>query len=321
MPDIICLGEPIVDMVCPEPARDLVAALNFNKLAGGAPLNVAAAAAQLGASSGVICQTGRDHFGDFMRQSMEACGVETTGFLQHPDYATQLAFVALDEQGVPDFDFHVKRSADQMLEPSQLDRSYITSAKIFHFGTITLIDTPVRDATIQAVQWAAEAGLTISLDPNLRESLWPDLRQARKWFEWAISRCDFLKISKEEMEFVTGAGDLEKGAAALQQMGPELIAVTLGPEGAYAYVERYRGHIPGFAVQVADTVGCGDAFTAGVLVGLLESKTELSRLPGESVEDIMTFANAAAALTATDKGGIPAMPARQQVDQFLPTQQ
>ncbi len=317
MPDIICLGEPIVDMVSTQPARNLVAASNFDKLAGGAPLNVAAAAARLGASAGVICKAGGDHFGDFMRLNLETCGVDTEHFLQDPDYATQLAFVAVDEQGVPDFSFHVKQSADMMLSSSELNWSYINTAEIFHFGTITLINTPVRNATLDAVQWATEQGIMISLDPNLRPALWPDLNEAMRWFLQAIAKSDFLKVSAEEMEFVAGTKDLESGANVLWEMGPELVAVTLGPEGTYAYNGHQGGHIPGFTVEVADTVGCGDAFTAAVLVKLLESDSDIAELDWLALKEIMTFANATAALTATGKGGIPAMPSRQQVDEFL----
>ncbi len=321
MPDIICLGEPIVDMVCTQPANNLVVASNFDKLAGGAPLNVAAAAARLGASSGVICKAGGDHFGDFMRLNLKVCEVDTEHFLQDPEYATQLAFVAVDEQGIPDFSFHVKRSADMMLSSSELDWSYINTAEIFHFGTITLINTPVRKATLDAVQWAAEQGIMISLDPNLRPALWPNLKEAMRWFLEAIAKCDFLKVSAEEMEFVTGTGDMESGAGALWEMGPELVAITLGPDGAYAYNGHQGSHIPGFTVDMADTVGCGDAFTAAVLVKLLESDTDVTDLDWPTVKKIMTFANATAALTATGKGGIPAMPSRTQVDEFLPIQQ
>ncbi len=317
MPDIICLGEPIIDMVCTQPARDLVAATNFDKLAGGAPLNVAAGAVQLGVSAGVICKAGGDHFGDFMRQSLEAAGVDTEGFLQDPDYATQLSFVALDENGVPDFSFHVKRSADQMLSPSELDWSYINTAQIFHFGTFTLINTPVRHATLEAVRWAADQGLMISLDPNLRTSLWPNLQEAMRWFLQTIPKSDFLKVSAEEMQFVTGTNDLEEGALALWEMGPALVTVTLGPQGAYVHNGHEGGHVPGFAVEVADTVGCGDAFTAGVLVHLLETDRDVADLDWYALREIVTFANATAALAATGKGGIPAMPSRQQVDEFL----
>ncbi len=319
MPDIICLGEPVVDMVCSQPARDLVSATSFEKAAGGAPLNVAAAAVRLGASAGVICKAGGDHFGDFMRQSLAAVGVDTEQFLQDPDYATQLAFVAVDEDGIPDFSFHVKHSADQMLRPSELDLAYLNTAEIFHFGTITLISTPVRHATLEAVQWAAEQGIMISLDVNLRSSLWPSPKETMRWSVEAIARCDFLKVSEEEMQFIIGVADPAEGAAALWEMGPELVTVTLGAEGAYVYNGHEGGHIPGFTVEVADTVGSGDAFAAGVLVGLLESDADAADIDWYSLQKIVTFANAAAALTATGQGCIPALPTRQQVAEFLET--
>ena len=317
MPDIICLGEPIVDMVCTQPGRDLLAATNFEKAAGGAPLNVAAAAAKLGRSSGVICKTGGDHFGDFIRHSLEDCGVDVEYFLQDPEYATQLAFVAVAEGGVPDFGFHVKRSADQMLWPREIDESYIWDAQVFHFGTITLINQPARDATLEAVRIAGEAGIMISLDPNLRPTLWPSLDVAYRWFVEAIASCDVVKLSAEELQFVTGATVLEEGVKTVYDMGPELVAVTMGADGAYVYNGEEGEHVPGYEVTVADTVGCGDAFTAGMLVGLLESGEEEGGVDLYTLRKIATFANAVAALTATGRGVIPSLASRQQVEEFL----
>ena len=317
MPDIVCLGEPIVDMVCTQPSRGLLEATNFTKAAGGAPLNVAAAVARLGRSSGIICKTGGDHFGDFIRQNLEACGVDTEHFLQDPECPTQLAFIAVDEDGVPDFAFHVKRSADQMLRPSEIAENYIWDAEVFHFGTITLINQPARDATLAAVRIAAEAGIIISLDPNLRPTLWPDLNEAFRWLVAAVAMCDVLKLSQEELEFITGTAELEEGARTVYDMGPEVVAVTMGARGAYVFDGEAGEHVPGFAVQVRDTVGCGDAFTAGMLVGLLESGQSEDEVDRYTLRKIATFANAAAALTATGSGVIPSLPTRQQVEEFL----
>lgn len=317
MPEIVCLGEPIVDMVATEATPSLVEATEFTKAAGGAPLNVAAAVARLGGSSGIICKTGGDHFGNFIRQNLAACGVDVSHFLQDPDYATQLAFIAVDENGVPDFSFHVKRSADQMLRPSEIDEHYIWDAQVFHFGTITLINQPARDATREAVRIATEAGILISLDPNLRPTLWPDMNQAFRWMSEAIHDCDVLKLSQEELEFVTGTSVLEEGVRTLYDMGPELVAVTMGADGAYIYNGEDGKHIPGFEVTVADTVGCGDAFVAGMLVGLLESGENEAEVDLYTLGKIATFANGAAALTATGSGVISSLPTRQQVEEFL----
>ena len=317
MPDIVCLGEPIVDMVCTQPTRSLIEATQFTKAAGGAPLNVAAAVARLGGSSGIICKTGGDHFGDYIRQNLEACGVDVEYFLQDPEYATQLAFVAVDENGVPDFAFHVKRSANQMLRPSEVEENYIWDAQVFHFGTISLINQPARDATLEAVRIAAEAGIIISLDPNLRPTLWLSLNDAFRWMVQAIEQCDVLKLSQEELQFITGTSELEEGAKTLYDMGPELVAVTRGAQGAYVYNGEEGGHVPGFEVTVADTVGCGDAFVGAMLLGLLESGQDVSEVDWYTMRGIATFANAAAALTATGSGVIPSLPTRQQVEEFL----
>jgi len=317
VPDIVCLGEPIVDMVATQPSRSLLEATEFTKAAGGAPLNVATGVARLGGSSGVIGKAGGDHFGDYIRQSLEECGVDVTYFLQDPEYATQLAFVAVDEDGVPDFSFHVKHSACQMLWPSEIDENYIRDAQVFHFGTISLINQPFRDTTREGVRIAAEAGIIVSLDPNLRPSLWPDMNEAFRWMSEAIHDCDVLKLSQEEMEFATGTSVLEEGVRTLYDMGPELVAVTMGAEGAYIYNGDDGQHVPGFQVTVADTVGCGDAFVAGMLLGLLESGQSEAEVDLYTLGKIATFANATAALTATGSGVIPSLPTRQQVEEFL----
>ncbi len=317
MPDIICLGEPIVDMVAMEPSPDLVSALHFTKAAGGAPLNVAAAAARLGASAGVICKAGGDHFGDFLRRTLEAIGVDLEHFLQDPEYPTQLAFVAKDENGVPDFAFHVKRSADTMLEVEEIDAEYIAEGLIFHFGTITLIHEPVRSATREALRLAQEQGLLISLDPNFRPSLWPRPDEALRTMLSVVPECDVLKVSEEELRFITAEEDLEAGARTAAEMGPELILVTRGPEGAFFYREDgISGMVPGFTVNVVDTVGCGDTFVAAILAQLVEAEQDLEELTQSQLYEMVRFANAAA-LTATGPGVMGSLPTWEQVEKLL----
>lgn len=319
MPDIITLGEPIIDMVAMEPSPDLVSALHFTKAAGGAPLNVAAAVARLGGSAGVIAKAGGDHFGDFMRQTLEGLGVDLECFLQDPHYPTQLAFVSKDESGVPDFAFHVKRnSADTMLEISDLDAEYLGQGLVFHFGTITLIHEPVRSATREALRIAQEQGLLISLDPNLRPTLWPAPDEALRTFLNIVPECDVLKVSEEELVFLTAERDLEAGAQAAVDMGPELILVTRGAQGAYFYrADGVSGDLPGFSVPVVDTVGCGDTFVAAMLLQLVEAEPDLEDLTPEQLTAMVRFANAAAALTATGAGVMGSLPDRAQVEALL----
>ncbi len=317
MPDIVCLGEALIDMVSTAPGLSLVQAPGFEKAAGGAPTNVAAGCAILGASAGLIARVGQDAFGEFLRQTLFDAGVDLACFRMDPDYATQLAFVALDERGVPDFAFHVKKSADQMLTLQPEDGEYIASASIFHFGSITLIHEPARTATLQALHQAGEEGLLISFDPNLRPPLWPNLDQAYEAMHEVLPQCDFLKVSEEEMTFLTGREDIEEGIIALWEQGPAVVAVTRGPQGCVISNGDTILELPAFRVPVLDTTGCGDAFVAAALVSFLEASDDIAELSEEALTEIFRFANAAAALTATAQGAIPALPTREEVLELL----
>jgi fructokinase len=317
MPDIVCLGEALIDMVATVPGLNLVQSPSFNKAAGGAPTNVAAGCALLGGNAGLIAKVGQDSFGEYLRQTLWDAGVDLESFLVTPDYATQLAFVARDERGVPDFAFHVKIAADQALHPDDLDPAYIASGQIFHFGTITLIHEPARSATLHALEIAEDAGLLISLDPNLRAPLWPSLDMALDVMLEVVQRCDLLKVSEEEMRFLTGREDLESGIQALYELGPELVAVTRGPWGAAVYNGHEVLELPAYRVPAIDTTGCGDAFVAATLVHLVETSADIADLGREELEDIFSFASAAAAITATAEGAIPALPGREEVEELL----
>ena len=317
MPDIICLGEALVDMISTAPGLNLVQSPQFDKAAGGAPTNVAAGCAILGASAGLIAQVGKDSFGEYLRQTLLDVGVDLQNFLMTPDCATQLAFVALDDRGVPDFAFHVKRSADQMLEPKMLDQNYLRAAQIFHFGSITLINEPARKATLEALDLALDEGLLVSLDPNLRPPLWPSMERAYDIIREVIPHCDFLKVSEQEMTFLTGQEGIDDGAAALHDLGPEIVAVTRGPAGSIICNGTSIIEVPAFRVPVIDTTGCGDAFVAATLVRMLESEHDIADMDLEELTDIFRFASAAAALTATAQGAIPALPGREEVEELL----
>ena len=317
MPDIICLGEALIDMVSDEPGLGLVQSTQFGKAAGGAPTNVAAGVAILGGSSGLIAKVGQDHFGEFLRQTLWDCEVDLEHFTITPDYETQLAFVARDQQGVPEFCFHVKRSADQMLTPEEISPEYFEEADIFHFGSITLINEPARSATLRAIGIAGDTGKLVSYDPNLRPPLWPDLDMARERIIEGIKLCDIIKMSEEEMRFVTGLEDPQRAMGVIYDMGPELVAVTRGAQGCYYLTDRCFGESPGFEVIPEDATGCGDAFVAAMLVWLLESPHDVADLEDEGLEELFRFANAAGALTATGKGAIPSLPMREEVIELL----
>ena len=320
MPSVICLGEALIDMVSLRKGVSLEHAPGFEKAAGGAPANVAAGVAILGTSAGFIGKVGDDFCGRFLRETLYDAEVDLSGFILDPHHRTQLAFVTVLEDGSPDFTFYVERSADMTLAPEELDEEYLASAEIFHFGSITLINEPVRSTTLRALDVASDSGALISYDPNLRLPLWPDEATARAEITAAIELCDVIKISEVELEFITGTDDLPRGAAEILAKGPELVAVTLGAQGCYFDNGRAQGRLAGIPVPVEETTGCGDAFVAATLVKLLElmhEDLEPGDLDDEALAEIFTFANAAGALTATAKGAIPSLPPREEVEELL----
>ncbi len=317
MADIVCLGELLTDMTSQQIGVRLQHAFTFDKNAGGAPANVAAGCASLGASVAMIAKLGDDSFGRFLRNTLHDVEVDTTGVVMTKDYATQLAFVAIGRFGVPEFEFHVKTPAHEQLTSEDINRPLIEDALVLHFGSLTLVNEPARSATLTAVQWATDAGAVISFDVNYRKSLWPDGDSAYETLAEAVALCDIVKVNTEELEFITGTDDPRDGLNALLRMGPELASVTLGPEGCAFAAESYMDEVPGVEVPVVDTTGCGDAFVAGTLSWLVGSDADISDLSGEQILKMYRFANATAALAAIGSGAIASMPARDEVMDLL----
>ena len=317
MTDIVCLGELLTDMTSQEIGASLENAFTFDKNAGGAPANVAAGCAGLGAAVAMITKLGDDSFGHFLRNTLRDIEVDTTGVVMTRDYATQLAFVAIGRFGEPEFEFHVKSPAHEQLTAEDINRQLVEDALVLHFGSLTLVNEPARSATLTAVEWATEAGAVISFDVNYRNSLWPDEDSAYDTLTEAISLCDLVKVNIGELELITGTDDVHSGLNALLEMGPELASVTLGADGCAFAAENYMDDVPGIEAPVVDTTGCGDAFVAGSLAWLVASEMDISDLSGEQILKMYRFANATAALASTGAGAIASMPARDEVIDLL----
>lgn len=197
------------------------------------------------------------------------------------------------------------------MRPEDVAVDMIAGRKIFHYGSITMIGEPSRSATLAAVKAAQDAGLMISYDPNLRMSLWPDAESARAGMLAGLEHAQIVKISDDELEFLTGGRDV----TPLWRPQMQLIAVTRGAKGAAAYTRGGQVDSPGFSVRSLDTTGAGDGFVAGLLVGILEAGADyVNRLAS-----ILRFANAVGALATTQYGAIPALPSRAAVETFLQT--
>ncbi len=317
MTDAICLGELLVDFVPTETGKDLIEASAFKKAAGGAPANVAVGLKRLGVSSGFMGKVGVDPFGRFLARTLEADGVDTSTLLPTRDAPTALAFVALRADGDRDFFFFGNPSADKTLSPADVDLSAIGRCKLLHFGSISLSMEPARAATLYAADAAREAGAMISYDPNLRLAFWNDADAAREGIEAGLAKADIVKISEDELFFLTGASEPGRARDRLWTERTKLMIVTAGGKGSIYITSDFMGSVPSVKVKAVDATGAGDAFTAGLLAGLLSQPKAIGNEP--MMKEVCRFANAVGALTTTARGAIPSLPTRQQVEEFLAT--
>lgn len=321
-PDVICLGEALIDFIALDAGVSLMEVSGSREAPGGAPANVAAGVSKLGNGSAFIGKVGDDAFGWYLEQAFKSGGVDTSRMLFDKTAKTGLAFVSLTSDGVPEFMFYRNPSADMLLQSDEIDAEFISSARAFHYGSITLISEPSRSATEAAIRYASNAGLLISYDPNLRKPLWDSEDHARARILAAMGYPHIVKVSEEELEFLTGKSDISTGADELLASWPNirLLAVTRGSKGCYYRTGDCSGELPAFPVKVEDTTGAGDGFVAGTLTCILESASSpdgISALNDMQLKEIFVFADAAAALTTTKKGAITALPHRAAVEDFI----
>jgi len=305
---VVCFGELLIDFVALESGVTVGEASGFLKAPGGAPANVAVAVARLGHNSAFLGQVGDDPFGHYLAGVLQADHVDVTGLRFSSEARTMLAFVSLASAGERSFVFYRHPSADMLIRPEDVALEVINDKRIFHFGSISLISEPNRSAVLSAAQYAHKRGLLISYDPNLRLSLWPDADAARNGMLTGLNYAHIVKVSDEELEFLTGGSDV----APLWRQEMQIIVVTHGAAGSTVYTRIGQHHVPGFKVDPIDTTGAGDGFVAGLLVGILERPNDyLSKM-----SEILCLANAVGALATTKKGAIPALPMRAVVDAF-----
>ena len=315
--DVIACGELLIDFVPTESGVTLVEAPAFKKAAGGAPANVAVGAARLGYRAGFLGQVGEDVFGHFLADTLAQSGVDVAGLRFTPEARTALAFVSLRADGERSFMFYRHPSADMLWRPENVDAAYAASARIFHYGSISLIGEPSRSATFAALDHARRAGALISYDPNLRLALWPSADAARAGMLAGWQHADLAKVSEEELEFLTGESDEIRAVRKLWHDRLKLLTVTRGAAGSAYFTADASGEVPGFQVSAVDTTGAGDGFLAGLLAGLLDGGLQFEQ---ERIEAALRLGNAVGALTTTQRGAIPALPTREKVEAFLASQ-
>ncbi|KRF42166.1 carbohydrate kinase family protein [Paenibacillus sp. Soil787] len=312
MYDVVALGEVLIDFT-PAGKSELDYAL-FERNPGGAPANVLAALAKWGKQTALISKVGLDQHGQYLIETLQQCGIDTRGVVTSTDTNTTLAFVHLDSRGDRSFSFYRNPGADTMLGENEVLLELIEQSKLFHFGSLSLTNEPAASATKKALLFAKDKGCIISFDPNLRIALWTDLGYARKQIEYGLARADIVKLSEEELLFLTGVNDLEEGSRMIcDSFGPSLILITLAEKGAFYRFGYTTGIVAGFEVNAIDSTGAGDAFFGGFLNTWIEMKMTFDVLGENELRSMIRFANAAGALATTRRGAIPAMPSIEEI--------
>lgn len=315
--DVTALGELLVDFTENGISEQGNPMLEVNP--GGAPCNVLSMLQNLGKRTAFIGKVGADALGRMLIQAVKDQGINTDNLMTDEVVHTTLAFVHTEKDGDRSFSFYRNPGADMMLRWDEVRQEIFADTKIFHFGTLSMTDEQIENVTKKAIQKAKDKGAIISFDPNLRPPLWKNLEDAKRQMWYGISQCDILKISDDEIEFLTGTADIDKGVEKImEQSHPTLICATMGKHGSKAY---YNGKnvfcAPFLREDTIETTGAGDTFMACVLHAVLEKG--IDSLTENDLLEMLEFANAAASIITTRKGALKVMPKRQEIAEILET--
>jgi fructokinase len=313
--DVIALGELLIDFT----ANGISSQGNpvFEANPGGAPCNVLAMLNKLGHKTAFAGKVGNDMFGSQLKEALCEVGICTEGLLMDNEVHTTLAFVQTFPDGDRDFSFYRNPGADMMISEADIDEAFVSDSRIFHFGTLSMTHEGCRTATKKAIAVAKKNGAILSFDPNLREPLWDTLDAAKEQILYGLSQCDILKISDNEITWLTGIEDYDEAVAYIrEQYNIPLILVSLGKEGSLAYSGNVKAFkAPFLQENTIETTGAGDTFCACVLHYVLEHG--LQDYTEEELLDMLTFANAAASIITTRKGALRVMPSQEEVDALV----
>lgn len=309
--DVTALGELLIDFTENGTSTQGNPVLEANP--GGAPCNVLSMLNRLGHSTNFIGKIGRDMFGDQLETALVEVGIGTEGLMRDDEVHTTLAFVHTLEGGDREFSFYRNPGADMMLSEADIDAEQIKNSQIFHFGSLSMTDDVCRAATRKAIAIAEEAGCLMSYDPNLREPLWKTMDLAKEQISYGLEHCQILKISDNEVQWLTGLEDYDEGIAWIREKyNIPLVVFSMGKDGSRAYYKDIRVEVPAVIQEsTIETTGAGDTFGACVLHYVLENGWK--EYTAEELTAMLTFANAAASIVTTRKGALRVMPTKEEV--------
>lgn len=304
---LVTIGECLIDFTPSEQDGALSTVASFTKNAGGAPANVAAVAAKLGQHAALLSQVGQDAFGDFLIETLKMAGVETKYIAQTTEGETSLAFVSLTDGGNRDFLFYRRHAADLLYRQEQLPKGLLIAGDIIHFCSVNLVESPMKYAHEAVIERAHHVGCLVSFDPNVRLPLWHDAEACRSTILEFIPKAHIVKLSDEELVFLTHIEDEQQAVLALLQEKVQVLFVTHGSDGATLYTRQHQVKVSAPVVQAIDTTGAGDAFIGAVLSILLERKitpSTLEQFCESYAASLLSFANQYAGASTETHGAI-----------------
>ena len=313
--DVVALGELLIDFT--ENGISSQGNPLFEANPGGAPCNVLAMLTKLGHKTAFIGKVGKDFFGKQLEDAIKEIGINVTGLRKDDKVHTTLALVHTYPDGDRDFSFYRDPGADMMLTEEEIPEELILETRIFHFGTLSMTHEKVRRATKKAVAIAKQAGAIISFDPNIREPLWNSMDEAREQVLYGLGQCHILKISDNEIQWLTGKNDYTEAVKWIREKYDiPLILVSMGKEGSRAYYQdRMVEKAPFINENTIETTGAGDTFCACDLHYIC--KHELENLTEKNLKDMLTYANAAASIITTRKGALRVMPRPEEIEALI----
>lgn len=313
------IGEALIDFIPDVKGQRLKDVPSFTRVAGGAPANVVGAVTKLGISSKFLTKLGDDPFGDYIVDILEEAGIDISNIERDKEGETALAFVSLASDGNRDFKFYRKNSADLRYSAQDIPKDVLNDCGMIHFCSVDLVESPMKEAHKKLVEMAIEENVLVSFDPNLRFSLWDDLNELRKTVNEFIPMADIVKISDEELEFITEHTTIQDAVPEILKKGRcKYVIYTKGKDGAEIYTKNGMASAPGFKVEVRDTTGAGDAFIGAFLYCLLRDEVkDLEDVSFDTLREYLVFANGYGAYTTTKEGALAAMADREEMEPWM----
>ncbi|HJC51159.1 MAG TPA: carbohydrate kinase [Candidatus Anaerostipes avistercoris] len=313
------IGEALIDFIPDVKGQRLKDVPSFTRVAGGAPANVIGAVTKLGIPSKMLTKLGDDPFGDYIIDVLNEAGIDTSNIERDQEGETALAFVSLAADGNRDFKFYRKNSADLRYSVDDIPEDILDDCGMIHFCSVDLVESPMKEAHKKLIDMAIEKGVKVSFDPNLRFSLWDDLDALKKTVNDFIPYADIIKISDEELEFITGKTDIKDAVPELLSAGRgKYVIYTKGADGAEIYTKDGMVEAPGYSIEVRDTTGAGDSFIGAFLFCILRDEVEdLNSVSKDKLYEYLDFANAYAANTSTKEGALAAMAAMDEIQEWI----